>query len=73
MVSLLSEFEIPLTCDSDIRSFVPLTLTLLLLVNPIVRLSSGSDAHMSVAVWRSGSVLVLINEANLRRARLVLG
>jgi len=26
-----------------------------------------------VAVWRSGSALVLINEVNLRRARLVLG
>jgi len=24
-------------------------------------------------VWRSGSALVLINEVNLRRARLVLG
>jgi len=26
-----------------------------------------------VAVWRSGSALVLINEVNLRRVRLVLG
>ena len=26
-----------------------------------------------VAVWRSGSALVSINEVNLRRARLVLG
>ena len=32
------------------------------------------DAENSplVAVWRSGSALVLINEINLRRARLVL-
>jgi len=26
-----------------------------------------------MVVWRNGSVLVLINEVNLRRARLVLG
>jgi len=26
-----------------------------------------------VAVWRSGNALVLMNEVNLRRARLVLG
>ena len=29
--------------------------------------------HVLVAVWRSGSALVLITEVNLRRARLVLG
>jgi len=29
--------------------------------------------HAIVAVWRSGSALVFINEVNLRRVRLVLG
>ena len=28
---------------------------------------------VQVAVWRSGSALVLLTEVNLRRARLVLG
>ena len=31
------------------------------------------DDYLQVAVWRSGSALVLINEVNLRRARLVRG
>jgi len=43
----------------------------------IVHQLCGSSVRLSyklpVAVWRSGSPLVLINELNLCRARLVLG
>jgi len=37
------------------------------------RSRSRLDTHTHTSEWRSGSALVLINEVNLRRARLVLG
>jgi len=52
--------------------YVPHSFTVSKWHQPVYHTLIGTCIHIKV-VWRSDSALVLINEANLRRARLVLG